>query len=58
MKKIALLKTGILLATLISINHSVFAQSFKGLDEAPHDISYYRESMVTPPVVKVIYGRP
>ena len=58
MKKIALLKTGILLATLISINHSVFAQRFKGLDEAPHDISYYRESMVTPPVVKVIYGRP
>jgi len=34
------------------------AQAFKGLDEVPHDISYYRESMVSKPIVKVIYGRP
>ena len=34
------------------------AQSFKGLDEAPHDISYYRESKATPPLIKVVYGRP
>jgi len=34
------------------------AQRFNGLDEAPHDISYYRTSMISAPMVKVIYGRP
>ena len=34
------------------------AQSFKNLDAVSHDISYLRETMVTPPLVKVIYGRP
>lgn len=34
------------------------AQSFKSLDKVPHDISYYRESRVAEPLVKVLYGRP
>lgn len=34
------------------------AQNFKELDKVPHDISYYRENRVTPPLVKVLYGRP
>lgn len=34
------------------------AQGFKELDKVPHDISYYRESRATQPLVKVIYGRP
>ncbi|RPD94612.1 DUF2911 domain-containing protein [Aureibaculum marinum] len=34
------------------------AQGFVALDEVPHDISYYRESKVMPPLVKVLYGRP
>ena len=34
------------------------AQRFNGLDKSPHDISYYRQSMVSAPIVKVIYGRP
>ena len=34
------------------------AQNFKSLDKTPHDISYYRESRVTKPLVKVLYGRP
>ena len=34
------------------------AQNFDELDKIPHDISYYRESRVTPPLVKVVYGRP
>ena len=34
------------------------AQRTNQLDEAPHDISYYRASMVSAPLVKVIYGRP
>ena len=35
-----------------------FAQGFKNVDEVPHDISYYRETRITPPLVKVLYGRP
>ena len=56
------LKTGIkiaiflLIAMLLKTNMS--AQNFKDLDEAPHDIAYYRVNRVTPPLVKVIYGRP
>ncbi|MDX5584965.1 MAG: DUF2911 domain-containing protein [Aureibaculum sp.] len=34
------------------------AQNFNALDKTPHDISYYRMSRVTPPLVKVLYGRP
>lgn len=42
----------------VIINQHIDAQTFSSLDEAPHDISYYRKSKVTPPLVKVIYGRP
>ena len=41
---------------LFSMDHQ--AQGFKKLDDVSHDISYYRESKVAPPLVKVIYGRP
>lgn len=34
------------------------AQGFKNLDKSPHDIAYLRASMVTPPLAKVVYGRP
>lgn len=34
------------------------AQNFKSLDKVPHDIVYYRESNVSQPIVKVLYGRP
>ena len=46
----------ILIALFFSVTTT--AQSFSEIDKAPHDISYYRESMVTPPLVKVLYGRP
>ncbi len=46
----------LLIAILLKTNMS--AQNFKDLDEAPHDIAYYRLNKVTPPLVKVIYGRP
>jgi hypothetical protein len=36
----------------------VNAQVYKSLDDTPHDISYYRMSMVAKPLIKVIYGRP
>ena len=58
MKKFTLLKIGLTITALISFNQGVFSQGFDGLDESPHDITYYRESRVTPPIVKVIYGRP
>ena len=58
MKKLTLLKFGFVITALISFNQDGLAQSFDGLDNSPHDITYYRESRVTPPIVKVIYGRP
>lgn len=58
MKKSTIIKIAITIYTLLlfSIEHN--AQNFKQLDENPHDISYYRESRATTPIVKVIYGRP
>jgi hypothetical protein len=35
-----------------------YSQSFKEIDAIPHDISYYRVNRITPPLVKVLYGRP
>lgn len=34
------------------------AQGSTSLDKIPHDISYFRETRATPPLVKVLYGRP
>ena len=45
-----------LLASTITL--TCFAQGFKEVDKVPHDIAYYRESRITPPLVKVLYGRP
>lgn len=42
--------------SLFSVNG--FSQSFDEIDKVPHDISYYRETRITPPLVKVLYGRP
>ena len=36
----------------------VGAQDFKALDESPHDIVYFRQNKISPPVIKVLYGRP
>ena len=47
----------LLLFTVLFITESR-AQGFKMLDKVPHDISYYRESRVTAPLAKVLYGRP
>lgn len=58
MKKSIDLKLLILVAAAIIYSLTSSAQGFKSLDKAPHDISYYRESMVSSPLVKVIYGRP
>ena len=42
----------------VMLSGELTAQAFNDLDEVPHDISYYRETRITPPLVKVLYGRP
>ncbi len=54
----ASIKIAITLLTVILLSIEHKAQNFKKLDESPHDISYFRESKITPPMVKVVYGRP
>jgi len=34
------------------------AQDFKNLDKSPHDIVYFRKNQISPPIIKVLYGRP
>lgn len=34
------------------------AQDFKNLDTSPHDIVYFRTNKISPPNIKVLYGRP
>lgn len=58
MKKSVDLKVLILIAAAIVYSLTSDAQEFKSLDKVPHDISYYRESMASNPLIKVIYGRP
>lgn len=58
MKKETLLKIVIFLLISIFLKSNITAQDYEKLDKTPHDISYYRESMVVKPLVKVIYGRP
>jgi hypothetical protein len=54
-----LLSRRILIAVLMVLGvYTSNAQKFEGLDEAPHDIAYYRESRATAPKIKVVYGRP
>ena len=36
----------------------VAAQDFKELDASPHDIVYFRTNKISPPKIKVLYGRP
>jgi hypothetical protein len=58
MKPKTILKIVIFLLMAMLLKTNVSAQSFKDLDESPHDIAYYRVNRLTPPLVKVIYGRP
>ncbi len=46
------------LLLLIFFTTETNAQGFVAVDDSPHDISYYRQSKITPPLVKVLYGRP
>lgn len=56
--KILYLKT-VFIFTLISlISVESMAQEFKELDKSPHDIVYFRTNKISPPIIKVLYGRP
>ena len=39
-------------------NQSICSQDFSNLDKSPHDIAYYRANKISPPLIKVLYGRP
>jgi hypothetical protein len=52
------IKSVITIYTIFLFSMELQAQGFKMLDNVAHDISYYRENKVVPPLVKVIYGRP
>ena len=58
MKTNTIFKFIIFLIISVLLKTTLTAQNFNGEDKAPHDISYYRENMVTKPLVKVLYGRP
>lgn len=57
MKK-TFLNTGLSLLLTLIIQHTAFAQDFKSLDDSPHDIVYFRTNKISPPTIKVLYGRP
>ncbi len=42
----------------LSLCVNVNAQDFKDLDTSPHDIVYFRTNKISPPTIKVLYGRP
>ncbi len=43
---------------LFFANSTLSAQDFQGVDKSPHDIAYYRTNKISPPIIKVLYGRP
>ena len=57
MKKILAFSLIFAFVSLFSIE-SASAQDFKGLDDSPHDIVYFRTNKIAPPSIKVLYGRP
>jgi len=56
MKKTYITSALVMLFAILSTKTQ--AQGFTAKDKIPHDISYYRETRATPPLVKVLYGRP
>lgn len=57
MKK-SYLKLLFLCTFALTISNTAIAQEFKDLDKSPHDIVYFRANKISPPLVKVLYGRP
>ncbi|NNC70230.1 MAG: DUF2911 domain-containing protein [Flavobacteriaceae bacterium] len=58
MKKSLYIKIILVIYATLLFSIKSNGQGFKNLDKDPHDIAYYRESKVSAPLVKVVYGRP
>lgn len=58
MKKSLFTKLIIAIFTAVVCIPVVSAQEFDDVDKIPQDIAYFRETRVTKPLVKIIYGRP
>ena len=57
MKKIYI-KLGIACVFAYFLSTDMTAQEFRELDSSPHDIVYFRTNKISPPQIKVLYGRP
>lgn len=57
MKRICL-STGLAFVCYFLALTDITAQDFKELDTSPHDIVYFRTNKISPPKIKVLYGRP
>ncbi|TRZ42730.1 DUF2911 domain-containing protein [Robertkochia solimangrovi] len=49
---------GITLILAVIFSSEIQAQNFSGIDKSPADIVYYRIERSSPPLIKVVYGRP
>ena len=52
------LKISIVISFIFFVNSTIKAQDFPDLDRSPHDIVYFRANKISPPTIKVLYGRP
>ena len=52
------IKLIITISFIFFINTIISAQDFPNLDQNPHDIVYFRTNKISPPTIKVLYGRP
>ena len=52
------LKISIAISFIFFVNSTIKAQEFPNLDRIPHDIVYFRTNKISPPTIKVLYGRP
>jgi len=57
MKKIYI-NLGIACLFTCFLSMDITAQEFRELDTSPHDIVYFRTNKISPPQIKVLYGRP
>jgi len=57
MKRIKI-KIIIAMSLVFFMKSNAKAQDFPNLDKSPHDIVYFRTNKVSPPTIKVLYGRP
>ena len=57
MKKSTLITT-LAFAFIMLLTTNVNAQKFNGIDKSVVDIAYYKTDRNSPPIVKVVYGRP